>query len=193
MQEDVVRALQRGGVVLYPTETAYALGCDPYCRAAVEKIFSIKGRSSVSTLPLIAADMDMVAGIAQMPAAAQAIARAHWPGALTLVLPVREGVGLAPGVVAQDGTIAIRVSSSVWARALASGLNAPIVSTSANQSGQPACYRVDEVRTQLGEQFARVDAVLDGGALPVVAPSTIIRVHEDGRVDVLRQGEKRPL
>ena len=180
--QEAIAVLKRGGVVVFPTETAYGLAADATNPSAVEKIFKIKGREAEKSLPLIAASRQMVERYAGIPRGLAKLAVCHWPGALTLVLPAMGG--LAPGVV-RDGTVAMRVSSHPTAQALSQGLDAPIVSTSANLSGQPTCYCVTDVRAQLGNA---PDLYLDAGVLHPEPPSTIVAVDDYGYPDVIRQG-----
>lgn len=175
--------LKRGGVVVFPTETAYALGADARNAKAVERVRAIKGRSTTKTFPLIAASREMVERFAGIPRAFERLAREHWPGALTLVLPTM-GETLAPGVV-RDGTVAVRVSSHPVARALSDGLGAPIVSTSANRAGGDECFSVSCAREQLGDA---PDYFLDAGDLTPQPPSTIVALDDYGYPEVLRQG-----
>lgn len=175
-------------VILHPTETVYGLGCDARDAVALEKIFAIKGRDASKSVGVIASDVEMVERTVVLSPAAREIAMRYWPGALAIIAPVRPEAGLAPLAIAADGTVAIRVSASIVAHELSVRLGAPLVSTSANRAGEPACASVAAVRAQLGDAFAQIDEVVDIGELPPTPPSTIIRVHEDGRIEVVRQG-----
>ncbi len=180
--KNAIAILRRGGAIIYPTETAYALGCDATNARAVAKVFKLKGRTQKKSLPLIASSIEMVKrGSCFEPIASNQLPH-YWPGPLTVVISARGR--FAPGVVAEDGTIAIRVSSHPVARALSRGLGRPIVSTSANRAGDPACYTAKDALKNL---YGSPDAVLDAGRLPRRKPSTIIKI-ENGRVKVLRQG-----
>lgn len=186
---DAVAVLKSGGVVLFPTETCYGLAADASNARAVRRVAEIKGRERGKTPPLIAATGRMAEEYALMPEPLLALARAHWPGPLTVVATV--GKGLASEAVRADGTVALRVSPHPVARALSRGVGGPIVATSANVSGQPACY---SARTALA-QFRRAghplpDAILDAGPLPRKKPSTIVAMKR-GKVVVLREGGVR--
>ncbi|MBI2050560.1 MAG: threonylcarbamoyl-AMP synthase [Parcubacteria group bacterium] len=182
---DAVSVLKNGGVIVYPTDTAYALGCDATNEDAVKKIFRIKGREESKTLPLIAADADMARAWAEFSGKAEELAAAHWPGPLTLVLPAKKQ-GLAPLAV-KDGCIAIRVPDNSTARELSKALGAPLVSTSANRAGEPSCYAVEAVQQSLGDAFTLIDCVVDEGPLPQKRVSTFVKVW-DNNVTVLREG-----
>lgn len=175
-------ALKAGGLVVYPTETAYALGCDPANPKAVKRLFSVKKRDASKPLATIAASVAMAKRFLKLDRYARMLAAAFWPGPLTLVAaPAKR---LAPGIASRKGEIAARVSPNPVAAALSRALGRPIVSTSANSSGRPACYDAAAVLRDLG---ARPDLVLDAGPLRHAAPSTIVRVAS-GVVEILREG-----
>ena len=184
--EDAIAVLKKGGVVVFPTETAYGLAVDARNAQAVTRVFKIKGREGQKALPLIAADRAMVETVAGIPSVLAHLADQYWPGPLTLVLPV-VGDGLSHQVV-KNGEIAIRVSSHPVAVALSRGLGAPIVSTSANRSGEKACFSIMDVKAQFAGQEIQPDYYLDGGALISVLPSTIVSLDDYGHPEVLRQG-----
>ena len=169
---------------MFATETAYGLACDARDERAVLRLMEMKGREAGKTFPLIAGSREMVEAVAGIPRGLMRLANQFWPGALTLVLPVLD-TSLASGVV-RDGEIAVRVSSHPVAQALSLGLGAPIVSTSANLSGEPVCYSIECVREQLGDV---PDLYLDSGALTPEKPSTIVTLDDYGYPEVLRQGE----
>lgn len=176
-----VRVFKRGGVIAFPTETTYGLGCDPRNAKAVAKIYKIKGRASSKSLPLVASSVGVVKRIAVLHGLSVRLARRHWPGPLTLVLPKKQG----------RGDLAIRVSSSAFVRALVRAYGFPIVATSANRSGQAECRSGRAVVRVFQNAMVKPDIVLDLGALPKRKPSTIVRVGKDGEVEVLRKGAVR--
>lgn len=181
--------LRSGGLVLYPTETAYAIGCDATNAAAVTRVFALKGRERGKPLPLIAASTTMVWRWARQTPLARALARRHWPGPLTLVLSGRRR--LPHGVAARDGSIAIRVSSNTVARALARHLGNPVVATSANRSGQPACYSVRAALQSFGmARWSFPIMIVDVGALPRRRPSTVVDARGEMSI-VIRRGKVR--
>lgn len=177
----VVEILRKGGIVVFPTETAYGLGCDATNAAAVRRIYHIKGRERGKPLPVIAADIRQVKKFFHLDGSALRLAKQHWPGPFTIILPARDSrLRRAVG-----RTVGVRVSSNRVARALAAGLGRPIVATSANRSGGKTCYSVSSIRRQL--PLASIDGVIDIGTLPRRKPSTIIRI-EHGNVIILRRG-----
>jgi len=183
--QKIIACLRQGGVIVYPTDTAYGLGCDATNEKACEKIFAIKGRDKGKTLSLIASDKEMVEDWLEFSDKAQELAKNYWHGALGLVLPVKKE-GLAPQVV-QDGCAAVRVPDNIIARALSRELGAPIVATSANESGQGPCYSMDDVVKSLSTRADKVAYGIDFGVLKEGEISTIAKVTASG-VEVIRPG-----
>lgn len=181
--QEAVSLLQKGGVIVFPTETTYGLGCDPRNIEAVERIFAIKGRDWKKPLLLVAGSWAQVEGVAHLSPKARAFAREYWPGPLTLVLPKREDVALAPGVVMNE-EVSIRYSSSEVVQRLTGAFGFPIIATSANLSGQPDNRSAQAVQ----EAGLAVDYIFDGGNLPFSKPSTLARVQADGTIEVIREG-----
>ncbi len=178
-----VEVLAAGAVVVFPTDTAYGLAADPFNRLAVRRIFAIKGRASGKQLPLIAGSPAAASAFVRLSGLSLKLAKKYWPGALTIVAPVRKG----RPAVAGGRTAAIRVPASLWARALANGLGRPITSTSANLSGQPAVYGPAAVRRSFSGRRRRPDLFLNAGKLPTRPPSTIVKVR-GRRIVTLRSG-----
>lgn len=178
-----VSALNKGGVIAFPTETTYGLGCDPRNTQAVERIFQIKGRDHKKPLLLVAGSYEQVGQVAHLSVCTRQLAERYWPGPLTLVLPVRPEAALVDSV-AVGGEVAVRFSSSRVVQSLTNVFGFPIVATSANPAGQPDSRSADDVRAyKLG-----VDYIIDRGQLEESLPSTVARIKEDGMVEVIRQG-----
>ncbi len=179
--EDIVlaaAAIARGEVVAYPTETFYGLAANPRSAQAIERVFLAKGRRSDEPLPLIAADIIQVEQwFGALSPAAAVLARRFWPGPLTLVLPLgtMHRQHFPSVLTAGLANIAVRVPAHALARALARAAGGAITSTSANLSGTPPASTADEVLRALGDRIAMV---IDGGATPGGAPSTIVDVQE---------------
>lgn len=172
--DDITRAaeiLRAGGLVAFPTETVYGLGANARDAAAVRAIYSAKGRPAHNPLIVHVGDMDLARDIAVFDARAEALAQAFWPGPLTLVLPLREGAGLAAEVTAGQGAVALRMPAHPVSRALLAASRLPLAAPSANPSGLVSPTTAAHVLTGLS---GRVDAVVDGGACPVGLESTIV-------------------
>lgn len=180
--KDAAGVLKSGGLVVYPTETAYALGCDPKNPKAVKRLFSVKGRDASKPLPMIAATPAMAKRFLKLDRYAAALASSFWPGPLTLVASA--AARLAPGAASKRGDLAVRVSPHPVAAALAKALGRPVVSTSANRSGTATSYDVPSVLAGLG---TLPDLVLDAGVLNKAPVSTIVR-PSGGVMEILRDG-----
>ena len=173
--EDGIAALKADELVVYPTETFYAIGADASSSTAIRRLFRVKVREPGRPVGLIAADTAMAFSVARkVPIAARRLADAFWPGPLTIVLPARDE--LARELVGPDG-IGVRVSPNPVARALSAGLARPITATSANLSGAPPASTLADARAALGE---KVKVYLEGGKLTASAPSTVVAVDEIG-------------
>lgn len=169
--------LRRGGVIAYPTETVWGLGCDPHNNQAVEKLLALKRRAWHKGLILIAADYAQLASYIQPVAAARLKhIRARWPGPYTWIFPATRRV---PRLVrGQHRTVAVRVTSHPLAAALCREFGGPIVSTSANRSGTAPTRSAWVARRRYTQH---VDYFLDGSAGPHTQPSTI-RDAATGRI-----------
>ena len=183
---DAIEILKQGGVVVIPTETAYGLVADATNTRAAKRIFAIKGRDINKTPPLIVASMEMAKRYFVFTPKLEELANTFWPGPLTLVGKAKPSL-LSPSVLREDGTIAIRVSSHHIPNVISEALNAPIVATSANDSGEPECFSVEDVQQQLKLRPLQPDLYFDGGILEPQPPSTIIK-EENGKLIVLRKG-----
>ncbi len=184
-QTQAVAALRRGDLVIYPTETFYALGCDARNPAAVARLLAVKGREPGKPLPLVAGEAAQLVGIAaDVSSHLSEIIEQCWPGPLTLCLPAAPG--LPVGVVSEAGEIAVRVPGHAGARGLALALGGPLVSTSANLAGEPPA----SCRAKLSPAVVcRTAGVLEDETPPGGgAPSTIVRIFDDNTFECLRKG-----
>jgi len=180
----VVEALRRGEAIVYPTETFYGLGARALDAAAVDRAQAIKGRPDGKPFPVLVADLAMLDTVAaRVPGIARRLIERYWPGALTVILPARDG--LPAGVLGEGNTIACRISSAAIANQIVRALGEPLVATSANLSGEPSPRSAADAARQLGR---RVRFIVDGGALDGQLGSTIV----DGTVDpprIVRAGD----
>ncbi len=163
-------ALRAGGVIAYPTEGVWGLGCDPRNEAAVERLLALKRRHWSKGLILVAAEFEQLEPYVQLPSrTAQKRAFATWPGPATWIFPASD---LTPMVVSGDrDTVAIRVSAHPVVRELCLAFRGPIVSTSANRAGHEPARSASTVRIQLGAGIA----ALVPGALGGLDKPTVIR------------------
>ncbi len=157
-------ALRRSGVVAYPTEGVFGLGCDPRDDAALTRLLALKGRPAAAGLILIAAEFSQLAPwLAPLEPAHEARAAATWPGPVTWVWPA--SVAVDRRLTGGRATLAVRVTAHPVASALCHAFGGALVSTSANYHGEPPARTAAEVRATFG---ATVDAVIDApcGGLP---------------------------
>ncbi len=183
VQEAVV-VLRAGGVIVYPTDTAYGLGADATNPEAVERIFAIKGRLN-NPIPVIVADIEQAKNHVIFSEAGEKLAQVYWPGALTLVFEA-SNPDLAH-IIRAETTIGVRMPGFEWCREVAKKLGKPITSTSANATGSPAEYSLEGARASLGENATLVDLWIDGGTLKGGPVSTVVLASEDPVV-IKREG-----
>ncbi|MGH8505442.1 MAG: L-threonylcarbamoyladenylate synthase [Stenotrophobium sp.] len=165
----VCHTLSAGGVIAYPTEAVWGLGCDPMNRHAGERLLHLKRRDWRKGLILIAANYSQLQPyIAEIPLNALAPALASWPGPVTWLVPASERV--PEWVRGEHQTIAVRVTAHPVAAALCSAFGGAIVSTSANRSGESPAMSVTQVRLRFGDGL---DAVLTGPLGGRAQPTTI--------------------
>ena len=170
MLEKAVSALNRGGLVAFPTDTLYALGAHAFMEEAVSRVYEAKGRPQGMALPLLLSgpgEIDRVA--VDVPQAAWDLAERFWPGAVTMVL--YKAPSVSSTITGGRDTVAVRVPSHPLALALMEGVGAPLTGTSANRSGGPDPVTAEVVRQHLGEA---VDVVLDEGPCTLAVSSTIV-------------------
>lgn len=179
--------LAQGECVAIPTETVYGLAADARNGQAVARIYQAKGRPSFNPLIVHVPDLDAARAIAEFPPEALRLADAFWPGALTLVLPLRSDAGIATLVTAGLSTIALRIPAHPVAQALLRASGMPLAAPSANASGRISPTSADHVLSPDGGLDGRIAAVLDAGPCPVGVESTIVG-WQDGRPVLLRPG-----
>lgn len=164
--DDAARVLNAGGVVVIPTDTVYGLAAHPAFPAAVERLYTIKGRAAKKPIALLAADAAAVRAFGyEVP---QALAD-RWPGALTVVV----------------GPEGFRVPDHAWTRELLRRCGGVLRVTSANLSGQRAATDAPRALADVG---LSADLVVDDGISPGGVPSTVVRVKNDGSHEILRAG-----
>lgn len=179
-----IPALLPASLLIYPTDTLYALGCSAFDVAALTRLRAAKGREETKALPVIASDFDQVLRLtpSTTPHLAR-LAKRFWPGPLTLVVPAAPG--LPTELIAGELGIAVRIPASDIARSLAAKFG-PLVSTSANRSGEPPCETVGAAIKVLGQRLdAQLDWAFDAGP-HTGAPSTIVNLMGEPRL--LRAG-----
>lgn len=183
-----LQALQDGGVIVYPTETSYALGCDARHDMAVQRIFKIKGRATAKALPVIVPDVASIKNYVEESPVLKNLAAKFWPGPLNIIAPVAEGSPISARC-AKDKTQSVRVSSHPFAAILVKRFGFPIVATSANITGQDAIYEVKKIKQIFQNCSEKIDLFIDGGDLPLLPASTTVKVVDESHIAVVRQGK----
>ena len=167
---EAVDVLRAGGIVALPTDTVYGLAVDLADPEAIERLFAAKQRPADRAVVLLLAEVGQAAELGTWPPAADALAAAFWPGALTLVVTQRAERHLPSELTGGRPTIGLRVPDHPSPRAIAAALG-PLPVTSANVSGLPEAFDATEIRNQLG---AAIELILDGGGARGGTPSTVV-------------------
>ncbi|OEU77958.1 MAG: threonylcarbamoyl-AMP synthase [Desulfuromonadales bacterium C00003107] len=179
--KQVVECLRQGGVIAYPTDTIYGLGCDIFNKKGVKKIYQIKQRDPRKPFSFICADLSDVSNYAQVSNFAFKIMKRYLPGPYTFVL---EASRVVPDVLTtKQKTVGIRIPDNPIALSIVRELGHPIVTTSANVTGSESLCDPAVIEQQVGKQL---DLVIDGGTL-LGEESTVISLIDD-KVEIFRQG-----
>ena len=181
---EAARLVRAGEPVAVPTETVYGLAADATNAEAVARIYEAKGRPSFNPLIVHVIDLASAERIGVFDEAARGLAEQHWPGPLTLVVPLREGSGIASIVTAGLETIGIRIPAHPAMQALLRAAGHPLAAPSANVSGSISPTRASHVLKSLG---GRIPLIIDGGATERGLESTIVAAT-DGALRLLRPG-----
>jgi L-threonylcarbamoyladenylate synthase len=183
-QNGINLALQKvrnGGVIVFPTDTVYGVGCDPFNKDAINRIYDLKGRDRTKYLPVLGYSKKIISEIAQFDQLSEKIADKFWPGPLTLVLKVKDRK-IAESLNLKE-KIAVRVPSHPCVLSLLKECKI-MVGTSANHSGMTSLYDSKEVI----KQFTGYDLLLDGGIISGKGESTIVEIIGT-EFKVLRNGK----
>lgn len=161
--------VKNGGVIVFPTDTLYGIGCDPYDEKAVDKIFKIKNRDKINPLPILASSVVDIERIVLLSRTAKKLAKIYWPGALTIIVPLIDKK-ISDNLRAGKMSVGVRVPNNVCVLSLLKDCKY-LTGTSANKSGEPGCKSFSEV---LSSSLRGFDAILDGGEVEEGVQSTIV-------------------
>lgn len=183
--QQALKVLREGGVILYPTDTVWGIGCDATNADAVARVYEIKRRvDSKAMLVLLDGAGKLQGYMHQVPETAWMLLEANeGQRPMTIIYPHAKNI--APNLLAEDGSVGIRITSELFSKALCEQLRRPIVSTSANISGEPAAKTFAEISPELLEavdyvcQFRRKDTTIH-------QPSSIIKIDEKERITIIR-------
>jgi len=172
--------IEKGGVAVFPTDTVYGIGCNPYNVNSVKKIYEIKSRDEIKSLPVLAYSLDIVKEITIIDKFTEKIIKKYWPGPLTLILTLTDQK-LKESLKLQN-KIAIRIPDSKCTLKLLEKCKL-LVGTSANISGNSSYTNPDECI----KNIKNYDVFLNGGTITSKGESTIIEI-EDEKIKIIREG-----
>lgn len=186
---EAIAVLKSDGVIVYPTDTLYALGANALEPSAVERIFKIKNRAREKPLPLAVRNIKWAKELAFIYKKEEKILNSVWPGAVTVILPKRN---IVPGVVTADRPgVALRIPDHPFTDKILGRFGYPITSTSANISGEESPRKISDIINMFEGNYYKPDLIIDAGDLPESEPSTILDLTS-GRPKILRVGPVKP-
>ena len=181
--QSAVHMLQRGGVIIYPTDTVYGIGVDATQALAMDRLFEIKHRNAEKPVSLLISDSTMVKNYAEIiPAYYSSLLKKYWPGPLTAVFKAKKDIN--PLLTGGKETIGFRVPNHPFCTALVQEYKKPITSTSANLSGEKECVDVSQISPEI---INAVDLIIDGGEIAGGVSSTVV-LCDDKFPKILREG-----
>ncbi len=176
---DIVKG---GGVIIYPTDTLYGIGCDPYNEEAVEKVIQLKRRGA-QPLPVLCSNLARAETLVDLGETGHQLARKFWPGGLTIVAKVIDK-NLPSRLIGNSGTLGIRVPNHLGALKLISLCGDCLIGTSANISGERALETPEAILEVFDDKF---DVLVYGGEKSLGIPSSVVDVV-DGNLRIIREG-----
>ena len=181
--ENCANIVKDGGVIIFPTDTVYAIGCNPFNDNAVERIFHLKRRAAEKAMPVLCASLLDLENIVQVSGKIKKLARYFWPGPLTIICPLSNR-NISPRLTANNSSLAVRIPGNPCTLSLLK-FSRYLVGTSANISGQESVKSPSQINTSTLTNF---DALLDGGTLNKHPHSTIIHLDKNETLTVVRNG-----
>lgn len=181
---EIIKCVEKGGVVVFATDTLFAVSCDATNDSAVKRIFEIKGRDFKKPLPVFVSSLEMASKIIEMNEDAKLLAKELWPGKLTILGKLKEVAKISKAVNNETGTLAVRVPKCKVAIDIINELNVPIIGTSANISGEDNLNSIDLIKEKFGN---RVDGYLAGEINEDAEASTIVDITS-GEIEIARNG-----
>lgn len=183
-----VLALKQGRVVAYPTDTSYGLAVDANNASAITKLYKIKGRNFNKPSSVVVPSQLYAKKLVKWNSVATTLVKKFWPGALTVALGLRvQGRGYKQ-LCSQDGYFSLRMPNNQIALDLSKILKRPITATSANLAGQSDCYSAEDIIKQFKNQKLKPDIIINVGKLPKRKPSTVIKIINEEKIEIIRQG-----
>lgn len=183
--KEAAAILKRGGIIVVPTDTSYGLAALINKPASVQRVFSLKGRSSKKTVSMAVRSKAQAGRYARFSAAHEKLWKDFMPGPLTLVMDAR--IRKLHPLLVKNGTLAVRLVPTPAVNQLLRSIGVPITITSANKSGRGDIYSYREFMKHY-KHSPLPNAFIDAGQLKRAKPSTVVRISDNGKVDILRQG-----
>ncbi len=181
--EKLVHILEQGGVIVFPTETVYALACRADREGSAEKIHRMKGRTEDKVFAVLAPSVELVKRYAEVEQRTETLISKFSPGAITYILPIREGVSISDYAV-KGGMTGFRIPNHSIALDILNRCSFPVIATSVNRSGQKAANSVSEIDEGL---LSAIDLVIDGESSAGIS-STVISFNKNDDLELLREG-----
>ncbi len=185
--EKAVKFLERGQVVMCPTDTVYGLLADATNDKAVEKVFEIKKRNREKAIPIFIKDIKMAKRTAIMDKDMEEFLGEIWPGKITVALKRKKNCGLSKKLFSRKKTIGLRIPDYKLINEILNKINRPLTGTSANISGRASSTKTKEILEQFEKQEVKPDLILDAGILPESFPSTVVDFSND-KPKIVRKG-----
>jgi len=176
---EIVNAYENGQIIVYPTDTVYGIGCDPFNKDSISKIYDLKKREGSKRFPILGFSKEELEKIVEFNIDAEKISEKFWPGQVTLLLPIRKEMAEK---INNNGKLAVRVPNNECVLAILEKCKL-IIGTSANISGQESISDSNECKTKI----PGIDVLVNGGKITSLGESTIIDFIDD-QVKVIREG-----
>lgn len=174
--------VKKGGIVIYPTDTLYGIGCNPYNEEAIKKVIHLKRRGA-QPLPVLCSDISRAEALVHLGEAGRQLAHSFWPGGLTIVAKAADNK-LPSRLIGNSGTLGVRVPNHRGALKLIALCGGCLIGTSANISGEPTLETPEEILKVFDEKF---DVLVYGSEKSLGTPSSVVDVV-DGNIRIIREG-----
>jgi len=180
----VVNILDNDGVIIFPTDTVYGIGCNCFSTKAIKKIFIYKNRPNNKPINVLTDNYEKILSVVkEIKPKEKELINKYMPGALTIILKKNEAI--SPLLTANLDTIGVRIPANSIALKILESVNYPLATTSANISGEESGIKLADFEVDFAD---KVDAIIDGGESKLKVASTIVQVDDKDNIKILRQG-----
>lgn len=181
--DECINIIKKGGIIIFPTDTVYGIGCSAFCEDSIKKIFKIKNRNYNKPINVLCSSIEDVKKLAlKLNTKQEKIINKYMPGACTLI--VKKKTEISKILTANLDTVGVRIPNNNIALELITKSGVPMATTSANISGQNDSIQIKEILTEFKD---KVDVIIDGGKAKIGIPSTIVEIANN-KINILRQG-----